>query len=109
MILKMANNNSSFQNYTNLDDHTRHTNDILGFKPFTKKCEVDYSSLCFRPFLLECPSQEVRFAFAKILGLTFESFILHGGNVVNVFIRCNKFIIDHEKALIPWAELFRDD
>ena len=37
---------------------------------------------CFRPFLLECPSQEVRFAFAKILGVTFESFIMHGGSAV---------------------------
>ena len=31
-----------------------------------------------RPFLLECPSQEVRSAFANILGFTFEAFIMHG-------------------------------
>ena len=36
----------------------------------------------FRPFLLECPAQEVRFAFAKILAVTFESFIMHGGSAV---------------------------
>ena len=27
--------NSSFQNYTNPDDHTRQTTDTPGFKPFT--------------------------------------------------------------------------
>ena len=27
--------NSSFQNYTHPDDHTRQTTDTLGFKPFT--------------------------------------------------------------------------
>ena len=27
--------NSSFQNYTHLDDHTRQTTDTPGFKPFT--------------------------------------------------------------------------
>ena len=29
------NNNSSFQNYTNPDDHTQQTTDTPGFKPFT--------------------------------------------------------------------------
>ena len=28
-------NNSSFQNYTNPDDHTQQTTDTPGFKPFT--------------------------------------------------------------------------
>ena len=28
--------NSSFQNYTQPDDHTRQTTDTPGFKPFTK-------------------------------------------------------------------------
>ena len=28
-------NNSCFQNYTNSDDHTKHTTDTPGFKPFT--------------------------------------------------------------------------
>ena len=28
--------NSSFQNYTHPDDHTRQTTDTPGFKPFTK-------------------------------------------------------------------------
>ena len=32
----LLNNNSSFQNYTNLDDHTQQTTDTPGFKPFTK-------------------------------------------------------------------------
>ena len=31
----IVNNNSSFQNYTNLDDHTQQTTDTPGFKPFT--------------------------------------------------------------------------
>ena len=44
-----------------------------------------FTSFCFRPFLLECPSQEVRNAFAKILAFTFGSFIAHGGNVVKTF------------------------
>ena len=30
-----VNNNSSLQNYTNPDDHTRHTTNTPGFKPFT--------------------------------------------------------------------------
>ena len=29
--------NSSFQNYTHWEDHTRQTTDTPGFKPFTKK------------------------------------------------------------------------
>ena len=32
----IVNNNSSFQNYTNPDDHTRQTTDTPGFKPFTE-------------------------------------------------------------------------
>ena len=32
----IVNNNSSFQNYTNPDDHTQQTTDTPGFKPFTK-------------------------------------------------------------------------
>ena len=32
-----VNNNSSFQSYTNPDDHTRQTTETSGFKPFTKK------------------------------------------------------------------------
>ena len=31
----IVNNNSSFQNYTNPDDHTQQTTDSPGFKPFT--------------------------------------------------------------------------
>ena len=31
----IVNNNSSFQNYTNPDDHTQQTTDTPGFKPFT--------------------------------------------------------------------------
>ena len=31
----VVNNNSSFQNYTNPDDHTQQTTDTPGFKPFT--------------------------------------------------------------------------
>ena len=31
----IVNNNSSFQNYTNPDDHTQKTSDTPGFKPFT--------------------------------------------------------------------------
>ena len=31
----IVNNNSFFQNYTNLDDHTQQTTDTPGFKPFT--------------------------------------------------------------------------
>ena len=35
-VVKMSvNNNSSFQNYTRLDDHTIRTTDTPGFKPFT--------------------------------------------------------------------------
>ena len=30
-----VNNNSSFQNYTNPDDHTQQNTDTSGFKPFT--------------------------------------------------------------------------
>ena len=33
----IVNNNSSFQNYTNPDDHTQQTTDTAGFKPFTVK------------------------------------------------------------------------
>ena len=33
----IVNNNSSFQNYTNPDDHTQQTTDTPGFKPFTIK------------------------------------------------------------------------
>ena len=32
--------NSSFQNYTHLDDHTRQTTDTPGFKPFTTATSV---------------------------------------------------------------------
>ena len=32
-----VNNNSSFQNYTNPDDHTQQTTDTPGSKPFTMK------------------------------------------------------------------------
>ena len=31
----IVNNNRSFQNYTNPDDHTQQTTDTPGFKPFT--------------------------------------------------------------------------
>ena len=31
----IVNNNSSFQNYTNPDDHTQQTTDTPGFKPFS--------------------------------------------------------------------------
>ena len=31
----IVNNNSSFENYTNPDDHTQQTTDTPGFKPFT--------------------------------------------------------------------------
>ena len=31
----IVNNNSSFHNYTNPDDHTQQTTDTPGFKPFT--------------------------------------------------------------------------
>ena len=34
----IVNNNSSFQNYTNPDDHTQQTTDTSGFKPFTVLC-----------------------------------------------------------------------
>ena len=51
MILKMTsaqvvetsvivNNNSSFENYTNPDDHTQQTTDIPGFKPFTVQLNI---------------------------------------------------------------------
>ena len=33
----IVNNNSSFQNYTNPDDHTQQTTDTPGFKPFTEQ------------------------------------------------------------------------
>ena len=33
----IVNNNSSFQNYTNPDDHTQQTTDTPGFKSFTVK------------------------------------------------------------------------
>lgn len=60
-----------------------------------------------RPFLLECPSQEVRKAFAQILGLTFESYLLHGGSVVsgqlNILIdtllhMCDRDVVDNHKC-----------
>ena len=34
----IVNNNSSFQNYTNPDDHTQQTTDTPGFKPFAVNC-----------------------------------------------------------------------
>ena len=37
----IVNNNSSFQNYTNPDDHTQQTTDTPGFKPFTIKTEFN--------------------------------------------------------------------
>ncbi|KAJ7330597.1 Ubiquitin carboxyl-terminal hydrolase 24 [Desmophyllum pertusum] len=60
-----------------------------------------------RPFLLECPSQEVRNAFAKILAFTFGSFIAHGGNVESgqhsVLIEallqmCDRDVVDNHKS-----------
>ena len=38
---QVVNNNSSFQNYTNPDNHTQQTTDTPGFKPFT----VQYSNV----------------------------------------------------------------
>ena len=35
-------NNSSFQNYTHLDDHTIRTTDAPGFKPFTILSESSF-------------------------------------------------------------------
>ena len=39
----IVNNNSSFQNYTNPDDHTQQTTDTPGFKPFTVQLMLQYS------------------------------------------------------------------
>ena len=54
----IVNNNSSFQNYTNPDDHTQQTTDTPGFKPFTVLhlsldiCHVDLrTSRVFLPYL----------------------------------------------------------
>ena len=44
----IVNDNSSFQNYTNPDDHTQQTTDTPGFKPFTVvvlKLYVNYKKL----------------------------------------------------------------
>ena len=38
----IVNNNSSFQNYTNPDDHTQQTTDTPGFKPFTVPFTVKF-------------------------------------------------------------------
>ena len=37
----IVNNNSSFQNYTNPDDHTQQTTDTPGFKTFTGYIPVE--------------------------------------------------------------------
>lgn len=54
----------------------------MGSKSSLRNVSVIALLSSFRPFLLECPAQEVRFAFAKILAVTFESFIMHGGSAV---------------------------
>lgn len=58
-----------------------------------------------RPFLLECPSQEVRFAFAKILCITIEACISHGlesrhlGMLIeNLLHMCDRDVVDNHKS-----------
>lgn len=58
-----------------------------------------------RPFLLECPSQEVRSAFANILGFTFEAFIMHGlesgqlSALVEALLHmCDRDVVDNHKS-----------
>ena len=50
----IVNSNSSFQNYTNPDDHTQQTTDTPGFKPFTViLLRLHKTSTIFKGQLLE--------------------------------------------------------
>ena len=46
VVEKSVTNNSSFQNYTHLDDHTIRTTDTPGFKPFAYFLPFAFSTLC---------------------------------------------------------------
>ena len=60
--------NSSFQNYTHPDDHTRQTTDTPGFKPFTKIRDL------FEPMILA--HQEFTFIYPYVAPLKKTSAIL---------------------------------